>query len=224
MSNSIPEKPKAPSPSSRQTWRSGWASFAASAYPGPDPKGAARLVKQIARQTGQPVSFTLTATNNPEVERAAQFLQQEWQQAGMKVNIVIQEQNQLINSALAGKYQAVTWRQFGNIVPDLNYVWWSSTTASGPIPLNMARNSDPRIQQALETGRSTTDPEARIKAYQQVNQYLGEDIPYLYGDRSTWAVAAKPNVQNFNNPLTPKGTKALGFDAGVIWPTQIWVS
>jgi peptide/nickel transport system substrate-binding protein len=198
--------------------------YTKTSYPTPDPKGAAKLVKQIAKQTGQPVSFTLTATNNPEVERAAQFLQQEWQQAGMKVTIVIQEQNQLIDSALAGKYEAVTWRQFGNVVPDLNYVWWSSTTASGPIPLNMARNSDPRIQAALETGRSTSDPATRMKAYQHVNQYLSEDIPYIYGDRSTWAVAAKPNVQNFNNPLTPKGTKALGFDAGVIWPTQVWVS
>jgi ABC-type transport system substrate-binding protein len=88
----------------------------------------------------------------------------------------------------------------------------------------MARNSDPRIQAALVTGRTTSDPAARIKAYQEVNQYLAEDIPYIYGDRSTWAVVADPNVQNFNNPITPQGTPAIGFDAGVIWPTQVWVS
>jgi peptide/nickel transport system substrate-binding protein len=198
--------------------------YTKTAYPEPDPKGAAKLVTQIAKQTGQPVSFTLSATNNPEVERAAQFLQQEWEQAGMKVSIDIMEQNQLINNALAGKYQAVTWRQFGAVDPDLNYVWWSDTTASGPIPLNMARNSDPRVQAALLKGRTSSDPAVRVKAYQQVNQYLGEDIPYLYGDRSTWAVAANPKVQNFNNPTTPKGSKAIGFDAGVIWPTQVWVS
>ena len=132
----------------------------------------------------------------------------------MKVTIDVQEQAALINEALAGKYQAVTWRQFGAVVPDLNYVWWSTTTVSGPISLNMARNSDARIQAALTSARASADPAVRIKAYQKVNQYLGEDIPYLYGDRSTWAVAAKPTVQNFNNPMTPKGTKALGFDAG----------
>jgi ABC-type transport system substrate-binding protein len=142
----------------------------------------------------------------------------------MKVTISIQEQSALINDALAGHYQAVTWRQFGSVVPDLNYVWWSTTTASGPIPLNMARNSDTRIQQALVLGRTTTNPATRIKAYQMINQYLGEDIPYLYGDRSTWAVAANPKVQNFANAITPAGTKALSFDAGVIWPTQLWVS
>ena len=125
----------------------------------------------------------------------------------MKVTINIQEQAALINDALAGKYQAVTWRQFGAVDPDLNYVWWSTTTASGPISLNMARNSDPRIQAALITGRTSADPATRVKAYQKVNQYLAEDIPYLYGDRSTWAVAAKPNVQNFNNPMTPRAPR-----------------
>lgn len=198
--------------------------YTKTSYPAYDLKGAKNLVKQIQQQTGKPVAFTLTATNNPDVERAAQFLQQEWGQAGMKVSIAIQEQNQLINDALAGKYEAVTWRQFGAVAPDLNYVWWSDTTASGAIPLNMARNSDPRIQAALVLGRTSSDPATRIKAYQKVNQYLGDDIPYIYGDRSTWAVAANPKVQNFNNPITPAGSKGIGLYGGVIWPTQIWVS
>ena len=198
--------------------------YTKTAYPAPNPKGAAKLVKEIEKETGAPVSFTLTATNNSYVERAAQFLQQAWGDAGMKVTINIQEQAALINDALAGKYQATTWRQFDAVVPDLNYVWWSTTTATGPLPLNMARNADPRIQAALVLARTTTDPATRIKAYQEVNQYLGEDIPYIFTDRTTWAIAANPKVQNFNNPKTPSGATAFSLDAGVIWPTQIWVS
>ena len=198
--------------------------YTKTAYPAPNPKGAAKLVNEIAKETGQPVSFTLTATNNSYVERAAQFLQQAWGEAGMKVTINIQEQAALINDALAGKYQATTWRQFDAVVPDLNYVWWSTTTASGPLPLNMARNSDPRIQAALVLGRTTTDAATRVKAYQEANQYLAEDIPYIFTDRTTWAIAANPNVQDFNNPKTPSGASAFSLDAGVIWPTQIWVS
>jgi hypothetical protein len=30
-------------------------------------------------------------------------------------------------------------------------------------------------------------------------------------------------VQNFANPTTVQGTKAVPFDEGVLWPTQIWV-
>jgi peptide/nickel transport system substrate-binding protein len=198
--------------------------YSKTAYPKPNPKQAAKLVAQVAKQTGQPVAFTLNATNDPIVERAAQYLQQAYSQAGMKVSIDITSQAALINTALAGTYQAVTWRQFGAVIPDLNYVWWSTTTAGPPLPLNMARNSDTRIQQALLAGRHASTKAVQVKAYREVNQYLSEDIPYIYLDRSTWAVVANPKVQNFVNPTTPKGTKAYGFDQGVVWPTEIWVS
>ena len=156
--------------------------------------------------------------------RAAQFLQQAWQTAGMHVNINILAQSTLINDALAGTYQATTWRQFGAVDPDLNYVWFTTQLASGPIALNMARNVDPRIQTALLAGRTTNAHATRVKAYQQINQYLAQDIPYLWLARDTWAVVANPKVQNFANPTTLTGSKAIAFDEGVLWPTQIWVS
>ncbi len=193
--------------------------YSSTPYPTYDPSGAAKLVKQVGT-----VSFTLNSTSNPDVLRAAQFLQQAWQQAGMHVSINILAQSALINNALAGKYQATLWRQFGAVDPDLNYVWWIPSLASGPLALNMARNIDPRIQTALNTGRHTSEHAVRVKAYQQVNTYLAQDIPYLWLARDTWAVVANPKVQNFTNPRTPQGSKAVAFDEGVLWPTQIWVN
>ena len=198
--------------------------YTPTAYPAHDPAGAAKLVKQVQQQTGKPVSFTLNSTSNSDVLRSAQFLQQAFQQAGMQVNINIIAQSTLINDALAGTYQATLWRQFGAVDPDLNYVWWSTQTVAPPLALNMARNSDPRIQTALLAGRTTNDKAARIKAYQKVNQYLAQDIPYIWFARDTWAAIANPKVQNFANPKTVKGSKAVAFDEGVLWPTQMWVS
>jgi peptide/nickel transport system substrate-binding protein len=198
--------------------------YTSTAYPAHNPKGAAKLVKQIEKQTGQPVSFILSSTNDPTVIRSAEFLQQECETAGMKVSINVVAQSDLINNALAGTYQATTWSQFGAIDPDENYVWWSTTTIAKGLSLNMAENSDPRIQTELELGRTSSDKATRIKAYQKINQYLGEDIPYVWADRATWAVATKPNVQNFVNAKTLSGSQAYSFDEGVLWLTQIWVS
>ena len=192
-------------------------------YPKYNPTQAAKLVKQVQQQTGKPVSFTLNSTSNADVLRAAQFVQQAFQTAGMKVNINIAAQAALINDALGGTYQATLWRQFGAVDPDLNYVWWSTQTTAPPLALNMARNSDPRIQTALLAGRTTNNKADRVKAYQQVNQYLAEDIPYVWFGRDTWAVVANPKVQNFANPTTLQHSKAVAFDEGVLWPTQIWM-
>jgi peptide/nickel transport system substrate-binding protein len=191
-------------------------------YPTYNPTAAKKLVKEVAKETGKPVAFTLNATNDPEVERAAEYVKQLYGQIGINVTINIMSQGPLINDALAGKYQATTWRQFGAVDPDLNYVWWSTTTDTPVLALNMARNSDSRIQTALTTGRQSLSASARRKAYESINEYLAQDLPYIFTDRTTWAVVANPDVQNFNNPKTPSGAKAYGFDEGVIWPTQIW--
>jgi peptide/nickel transport system substrate-binding protein len=197
--------------------------YTPTAYPKYNPTQAAKLVKQVQQQTGKQVEFNLNSTSNSDVLRAAQFVQQAFQTAGMKVNINILAQSTIINDALAGTYQATLWRQFGAVDPDLNYVWWTPQLATGPLALNMARNVDPRIQAALLAGRGTQNHAARVKAYQQVNQYLGQDIPYIWFGRDTWAVVANPKVQNFTNPYTINGSKAIAFDEGVLWPTQIWV-
>ena len=130
--------------------------YTKTAYPKYNPTQAAKLVKQVQQQTGSQPTFTLNSTSDPETLAAAQFLQQAWQTAGMKVNITILAQATIIDDALAGTYEATLWRQFGAVDPDLNYVWWSTTTVGPPLPLNMARNNDPRIQTALTAGRETT--------------------------------------------------------------------
>ena len=198
---------------------------AATPYPNYNPSQAAKLVKQAERASGGPISFTYGTINSPAEIRAQQYLQQAWQAVGFQVKTTIVEQNNLINDALAGTYQALSWRSFGAVDPDLNYIFLSSTTvSSGSLSINMARNADPTIETALLAGRSSTDASVRAAAYKMVNKRLALDLPYLWTDRTVWAVIGSPNVENFNNPTTPHGQPAFGMIGGSIWPTQIWMS
>ena len=193
--------------------------------PGLDLSGARKLVKQYQKQAGKPLAFTLTLTPDPEVQRSATYLQQQWSNAGMNVQLATFEQNELISNVVSGKYQATTWRQFGQVQPDLNYVFWSAQTVNkNGLSLNLARNADPRIQAALETGRETTDPSVRAKAYQQIAKYFAEDLPYLWLGRAVWAAVATPKVQNFVYLIGPSGQHIIGLENGATWATQLWVS
>jgi hypothetical protein len=53
---------------------------------------------------------------------------------------------------------------------------------------------------------------------------MGSDIPYIWADRTVWAIGAQPKVENFANPTTPSGAKAFPFIGGAIWSTQIWIN
>jgi peptide/nickel transport system substrate-binding protein len=200
--------------------------YSPTGYPGYDLSAAKSLVKTVEKDTGKAVSFTLAGTGDTYTVRAAQYLQSRLQDAGMKVSLATFEQSELISNAITGKYELYQWRQFGAVEPDLNYIFWSTTTngPEGGLAINMARNDDPTLQQALTTGREATNTSTRYKAYQEVAKRFATDLPYIWLDRATWTIIAYPKVQNFANPTTPSGQKAYPMIVGSIWPTQIWLS
>jgi ABC-type transport system substrate-binding protein len=197
--------------------------YSSTPFPKYNPTEAKKLVKAAEKTAGGPISFTLGTTNGPAAIRAQEYVQQAMQEVGFKVTNTIVQQNDLINNALAGKFEALTWRQFGAVDPDLNYIFWSSTTvSSGPLSINMAHNADAKIEAALLQGRSSTNPAVRAKAYKTVNQRMALDVPYIWTDRAVWAVVSKPSVHNWNSPTAADGSAAFGVIGGSVWPTQIW--
>jgi len=203
----------------------GSAYYSNTSYPTYDPAGARKLVAAYQKRTGNPLSFTLTGVPDAGVQRDITWLQQQWQSVGIGVKLDTNQQNELIDNAVAGKYQACTWRQFGAVNPDLNYVFWAANTVNtNGLSLNIARNSDPRIQKALDIGRETTNPVTAARAYRSIGEYLAQDLPYLWLGRAVWAMVATPSVKNFNNPAGPAGQPLIGIDGGATWPTQFWVS
>ncbi len=194
-------------------------------YPVYDVSKAKQLVQEAQQETGQPVSVTVNHVPDPTTTRIAEYLQQALQTAGITVTLSPIQQAQIINTALLGTFQAQVWRQFGAVDPDMNYIFWSPTNANTPgFSINMARNTDPAMQTALLQGRKSPNKSDRIAAYQQVSKLLGSDIPYVWYDRTVWAIGAQPTVENFDNPTTPTGAKAFGLIGGAIWPTQIWLN
>lgn len=192
-------------------------------YPGYDPAGAKAALRAYQHKHGKPLAFTLTYIPTPSVERVAQYLKQRYEAVGMQVTLATVLQNDLIDQAVSGDYEAVTWRQFGSVNPDLNYVFWSAKTVTTTgISLNIARNKDQRIQNALIAGRTAKTAAARDAAYQNLGEYLAQDIPYTWLGTGLYALVANPKVQNFVNPVAPNGTHLIGPTSNV-FPTQIWL-
>ncbi|MGH7735443.1 MAG: ABC transporter substrate-binding protein, partial [Gemmatimonadales bacterium] len=111
-------------PSADQPFVQGTPYYAADGgYPSYDPSKARSLVQAVARDTGKPVAFTLTSTTGASTIQEAQFLQSQLQAAGMQVQLGQVQQSELISAALGGSFQAVIWRQFAAVDPDLNFLF-----------------------------------------------------------------------------------------------------
>ncbi len=212
------------SPTSNGPFVSGSPYYAPTGYPTPDPAKAKQLIQQVQQENGKPVTVTINHTADPSATQIAEFVQQQLQTAGMTVSHSPVQQEQIIDTALLGKFEAQVWRQFGAVDPGLNYIFWSPTNINPVFSINMARNSDANMQAALIKGRQSTSQSDRTAAYQEVGKLMGSDIPYIWTDRTVWSCGAQPKVENFNNPTTPSGAKAFGFITGAVWPTQIWLN
>jgi peptide/nickel transport system substrate-binding protein len=193
-------------------------------YPVYNAAKAKQLVQEVHQETGQPVTVTLNHTPDASTTKIAEYYQQVLQTAGMTVSLSPVQQADIINTALLGTFEGQLWRQFGAVDPDLNYIFWSPTNINSAFSINMARNTDPNMQSALIKGRQSPAQADRVAAYQEVSKLMGSDIPYIWADRTVWAIGAQPKVENFANPTTPAGAKAFPFIGGAIWPTQIWLN
>jgi len=195
------------------------------AYPAHDAVGAKSLVQQYAAEHGTP-SIQISTTSDPRTVQLVQVVQQMWGATGVDVSITIVQQADSIIDLLTGEYQAVPSAQFGAVNPDLNYPWLSSTTVEpiGTIGLNFARNSDPIIEQAFVTGRSTLDRATRVQAYRTVNERLGVDLPYAWIGRDIFPFAAADRVQGIRKLTLPGGQAGYAFNEGVFFPAHLWLA
>ena len=111
-------------------------------------------------------------------------------------------QDSIINVALTGAYQALTWRQFGAVNPDLNYIFWTPTNAEharirhqhGP------QHRPGHADRAASRGASRPTTATQVTAYQQVNRLLSQDIPYVWYDRTVWAIGAHVQCAELQQP------------------------
>lgn len=199
--------------------------FAKTSYPTYNQSEARRQVSEYRAKHGKTLSFTSIGTATPQAAQQGEYIQQVLHQVGVNLSIVQMNQNEVIAAALGGQYEAMGWLDFGGISPDLNYVWFSPTTiSSSGISLNTTGNNDPKIQTALLAGMAARTQAGRVRAYRALNERLAVDLPYIWIDRSVWAIASHLSVENWNNPTGPGGHRLVGNDQGLFWLPQVWRS
>ncbi|HEV2368463.1 MAG TPA: ABC transporter substrate-binding protein [Acidimicrobiales bacterium] len=199
--------------------------YAPTGYPSYDPAKAQALVKAYEADKG-PISFPILTAGTSNLNQL-QALQSMWKQVGITVSAIKSETSTAqIGDILVGRYSAASWGQFSAPDPDMNYPFWSPTTVAplGTFAVNFARNADPRIEAALQIGRTNPDNAARVKAYQDVAGLLAADVPYIWTGRAVGAVAVSSNVKNYDVGLgLPGGGRASALNGSNVWLTEAWV-
>jgi peptide/nickel transport system substrate-binding protein len=156
-------------------------------FPTFDLEQAQSLVEQYEADTGEALSFTYSTVAGQATVQQAQLLAEQAEAAGIDVEITTVDQSTLIDTALAGDFEAVGWRNHPGGDPDQQYNWWKTGS-----PVNFGRFSDPEIDTLLDEGRTTFD--GRDQIYEDLNRRFAEQVHNIWLWYTPWTIAMASDV------------------------------
>jgi peptide/nickel transport system substrate-binding protein len=136
---------------------------------------AQRLFDELANE-GKKVDFTYLVPGTPQSKRVAEYFQtklQSFRNVTMKMEAL--EVNAFtLKYAIQHDFQAALTQQWlAEPEPDL-YTFYHSAS-----PQNFSGWNNPDADRALTAGRATADPEARKKAYADLQKAVVTDLPVI---------------------------------------------
>jgi peptide/nickel transport system substrate-binding protein len=193
-----------------------------------DPERAQELVEQYEAEHGEPLEFRITSTPQPALIELVDMTAQMFEEVGMRTRTNQVDQSELINTAVGGGYEMMTFRNYPGLDPDNLYVWWHSEGAEPGTPnlINFMNFEDEEVDRLLDEGRVTADEDEREQIYQDLNRHLAEQNYMLWASWTNWSHPSAADVYNqvgARHPDAPDdGSEdytgfALGVDPALLW-------
>jgi peptide/nickel transport system substrate-binding protein len=161
-------------------------------------------------ETGEKLSFTYSYAASEAGTLTAQEIQKQLQEAGIEMDPGAGGlQSGFIDTAIAGDFEAIGWRNHPGADPDTQYVWWHSgapgETGAVANPVNFGRINDDTIDRLFDEARQ--NPEGRQEKYEEMNRRFASEAYNLWSTFTIWGIGTAPDVNGLLGPDLPGGGK-----------------
>jgi peptide/nickel transport system substrate-binding protein len=147
-----------------------------------DPERARQLLDAAGYRAVNGVRFhiTMKTSTDASTRLLAAVLQQQLRVVGIALDIRTFEFATFFSDVTKGAYQihSLRWVGASNLDPDIfEHVF--DTDSFAPKRANRTFYSNPRVDALIREGRSTLDQDKRKIIYDEIQQILAEDLPYI---------------------------------------------
>ena len=140
-------------------------------------------------------------------------------------NVTVQEllQDNHITEVALGHYDAVTWRQFGEVDPDNDVVWLQCASVSF-ISLNWTRYCDTERDGLMHEQRAIDDLDRRVEIWHQIQRMVRGAYTHIFFNHANWTIGARDGVHNVCGQTSPAdGTELFCNNQGRAQLHQVWL-
>ncbi|MGH7156702.1 MAG: ABC transporter substrate-binding protein [Candidatus Saccharimonadales bacterium] len=173
-----------------------------------DQDGWLRGSDGIRTKNGQPLSFTMSAQDTTNYTKTAKFLQNQWQRLGVKLQVQYYDLEDLQTSVVGNHdYDVLLYGIDIGIDPDV-FAYWDSSQASinSQGHLNLSEYKSTVADQAIEAGRTRSDPAIRAVKYQAFLTQWTKDLPALGLYQPNYLYITHGQVYNYERKSANSGT------------------
>jgi peptide/nickel transport system substrate-binding protein len=151
--------------------------------------------KQLLREAGLPNGFTaeyLVYSNNvyAKDDEVAQAIQAQLGAVGIKININMLEIATALAKVQRGEFEI---SKQGCAAASADFSLCAGIHYMGPSARN--RYNNPRVNELLAQGLAASDPQTRLKAYEEVGKILAEDAPNVWLFDNRYSIGVGPRLQ-----------------------------
>ncbi|MDQ6524259.1 ABC transporter substrate-binding protein [Nocardioides sp. LHD-245] len=158
------------------------------ANPAYDPERAKELIAEYEAENGK-VPFTYTC--RPTVDDTT-VVEQQLRKAGFDFKVEVQETTAALEAFFSGKYTATCWNMADFLDPGtLPYQFFHSGGAN-----NTGGFENPEFDALVDQAKTTADLEERKKLWQQADEILVEELPWVWRTGQPVAFIYRPNVHS----------------------------
>jgi peptide/nickel transport system substrate-binding protein len=154
-------------------------------WPRYDPEKAKALLKEagftldakgIWEKDGKTFSPVLWSISDPFFTHMGEFIAADLQDIGIDVKHETYEQAAYLEGAYQGKPDMVGILQFST---DADTLWNIAHSSSKLVNANVAFYDNPKVDDLLQQARSTADQKKRFTMYEEIQQIMMQDMPYV---------------------------------------------
>jgi peptide/nickel transport system substrate-binding protein len=183
-----------------------------------DQDGWTKGADGVRVKNGQPLQLSLVSQDTHDYAAAASLLQQQWMKLGVKIDVHYYTSDDLQTQVIANhNYDILLYGISIGVDPDV-YAYWDSSQASVTSQghLNLSEYKSTSSDQALEAGRTRSDPALRAAKYKTFLSNWKNDAPALALYQPNYLYITRGPVFNYER-------KALNSTADRFYNVNQWM-
>lgn len=173
-----------------------------------DPEAAGQLLESlgwvvgptgIREKDGKKLEFGIYSLDNDEYKQIIDELAEEWRAIGANITVVAQSDTELQTTISIHSYDALVYGISVGVDPDV-FAYWHSSQANvlSPSRTNLSEYGSDKADDALEAGRTRTDPAIRTIKYRPFLEAWKEDAPAIALYQPRFLYVSRGNVYGFS--------------------------